>query len=134
MLHQFEKLQTIANRDQRKENSRRRKITLHSFRRTCFSIIYDQVGSEYANWFLGHNHSVYWTHKEQERLNIYKTKCMPFLTIHQDARNDTIETALHEKDKAIQQLTKQMAIMEQNQKEMSDLLKHPEKLKALMNR
>lgn len=96
-LHQFEKLQTIANKDQRKENSRRRKITLHSFRRTCFSIINEQTNSEYANWFLGHNHSVYWTHKEQERRNIYRIKCMPFLTIYQETRDNTIEASLKER-------------------------------------
>ncbi|MGH9923807.1 MAG: tyrosine-type recombinase/integrase, partial [Nitrososphaeraceae archaeon] len=72
LLHQFEYLLTKVGKDQRKENSRRRKITLHSFRRTCFSIINDQVGSEYANWFLGHNHSVYWSHIELERREIYR--------------------------------------------------------------
>jgi integrase len=89
MLHQFEKLQAIANKDQRKENSRRRKITLHSFRRTCFSIINDNTNSQFAVWFLGHNHSVYWAHTEKERQEIYRTKCMPFLTIYQEARSNT---------------------------------------------
>lgn len=102
LLEKFEQLQHTAGKDQRKKNSKRRKITFHSFRRTAFSIINEQVGNEYANWSLGHNHSVYWTHKESERREIYRTNCMPFLTIYQDARNNTIETALHEKDKAIQ--------------------------------
>jgi hypothetical protein len=51
---------------------------------------------------------------------------MPFLTIYQETRDNAIEETLREKDKAIQQLTKQKAILEQNQKEMSDLLKHSE--------
>ena len=132
-LEQFQKLQHIAGKNQRKENSLRRKITLHSFRRLAFSTINDQTNNEYANWFLGHHHSVYWIHKEEERREIYRTKCMPFLTIYQETRDNTIENALREKDTTIKLLTKQMAILEQNQKEMSDLLKHPEKLKALMN-
>lgn len=86
MLLQFEKLQKMANKDQRKENSRRHKITLHSFRRTAYSIISENVSSDFANWYLGHDHSVYWTHKEPERRNIYQTKCMPFLTIYQETR------------------------------------------------
>lgn len=133
ILEQFQKLQHIAEKGQRKENSRRRKITLHSCRRTAFSIINENTNSEYANYILGHSNSPYWTHKETERRNIYHTKCMPFLTIYQETRDNTIENALREKDKAIQQLSRQMKEMEQHQREMSDILKHPEKLKELMN-
>ena len=61
MLEQFERLHKRVDKEQRKENSQRHKITLHSFRRTAFSIINEQTNSEYANWFLGHNHSVYWS-------------------------------------------------------------------------
>jgi integrase len=124
MLQQFEKLQHRAGMDQRKENSKRRKITLHSFRRTAFSIINEQTNSEYANWFLGHNHSVYWTHKEHERRNIYLKKCMPFLTIYQDARSDTIETSLREKDRTIKLLINRIADIEHDQKIIMDLLQH----------
>lgn len=133
MLLQFEKLQAIADKDQRKENSKRHKITLHSFRRTAFSIINEQTNSEFAHYYLGHSHSVYFNHPEKERREIYRTKCMPFLTIYQETRDNTIENALREKDKAISQLTKQMKEMEQHQKEVSDILKHPEKLRELMN-
>lgn len=129
LLHQFEYLLTKVGKDQRKENSRRRKITLHSFRRTCFSIINEQTNSEYANWFLGHNHSVYWTHKEQERREIYRTKCMPFLTIYQETRDNTIETALREKDRTIKLLTSRIADIEHDQKTIMDLLQDPEQLK-----
>jgi integrase len=128
MLHQFEKLQTVANKDARKENSRRRKITLHSFRRTAFSIINEQTNSEFANWFLGHNHSVYWTHKEQERRNIYRTKCMPFLTIYQETRDNTIETALKDKDKTIAMLNKQMEMVNKRVEVLEMLARHPKQL------
>jgi integrase len=135
LLEQFERLQHLANMDQRKENSKRRKITLHSFRRTAFSIINEQTNSEFANWFLGHNHSVYWTHKEQERREIYRTKCMPFLTIYQDTRDNTIEDALREKDQTIKLLTNRIADIELQQKETSEILRHltPEKLQKIIN-
>ncbi len=132
MLHQFEKLQTVANKDARKENSRRRKITLHSFRRTCFSVINEQTNSEFANWFLGHNHSVYWTHKEQERREIYRTKCMPFLTIYQETRDNTIENALKEKNTEIQILRNQIEIIRKDQEQVRKLLSSNIFKKALL--
>ena len=58
MLRQFEYFQEKVGKAQRKEGSRRRKITLYSFRRTAFSIIDEQTNSEFAHWFLGHNYSV----------------------------------------------------------------------------
>ena len=58
MLRQFEYFQEKVGKAQRKEGSRRRKITLYSFRRTAFSIIDEQTNSEFAHWFLDHNHSV----------------------------------------------------------------------------
>jgi hypothetical protein len=122
LLARFERLQHTAGKDQRKENSKRRKITLHSFRRTCFSVINEQTNSEYANWFLGHNHSVYWTHKEQERREIYRTKCMPFLTIYQETRDDSIETALKEKNSEIQLLRRQIEIIQSDQEKVRKLL------------
>ena len=135
LLEQFQKLQRIVVKDQRKENSKRRKITLHSFRRTCFSIINENTNSEFANYFLGHHHSVYWTHKETERRNIYHTKCMPFLTIYQETRDNTIENALREKDITIKLLTNRIADIELHQKTQSEILKHltPELLERIRN-
>jgi hypothetical protein len=128
MLLQFAKLQSIIGKDQRKENNKRHKITLHSFRRTAFSIINEQTNSEYANWFLGHHHSVYWTHKESERRNIYLTKCMPFLTIYQETRDNTIEDTLKEKDKTIAILNKQMEMVNKRVEVLEMLARHPKQL------
>jgi integrase len=129
LLEQFEKLQHIANKDQRKENSKRRIHTFHSFRRTAYSIIGEQTNTDYSNWFLGHHHSVYWTHKETERRNIYRTKCMPFLTIYQETRDNTIEATLREKDKTIRLLSNRIADIEHNQKILMDLMQDPRELK-----
>jgi integrase len=129
LLRQFQKLQSIADKNQRKENSRRHKITLHSFRRTAFSIINEQTNSEYANWYLGHHHSVYWTHKESERQDIYRTRCMPFLTIYQETRDNTIESTLKEKDREIALLKRDMHSMRD---EWHALLSEPEKFMAML--
>jgi integrase len=133
ILEQFEKLQKVAGKDQRKENSKRREITLHSFRRANYSIISENCSSDFANWFLGHHHSTYWTHKESERREIYRTKCMPFLTVYQETRDNTIEATLKEKDRTIKLLTNRMADIEHNQKIMQNLLRDPELLRKKLN-
>lgn len=135
LLEQFQKLQHTADKNQRKEGSHRRKITLHSFRRTTYSIISENTSSDFANWFLGHHHSSYWTHKESERHEIYRTKCMPFLTVYQETRDSTIEAALREKDQTIRLLTNRITDIELHQKETSEILRHltPEKLQRIMN-
>jgi len=131
LLEHFERLQHTADKDARKENSKRRKITLHSFRRTAFSVINEQTNSEYANWFLGHNHSVYWTHKEQEKRDIYRTKCMPFLTIYQQTRDNSIEAAYKEQNTELQILRKQIEIIQNDQEKVRKLLSSDAFKKAL---
>jgi integrase len=135
LLAQFQKLQHRINKDQRKENSQRREITLNSFRRTAFSIINENTNSEFAHYYLGHSNSPYWTHKEQERRDIYLKKCMPFLTIYQETRDSTIENALREKDITIKLLTNRIADIELHQRETSEILRHltPEKLQKIIN-
>jgi integrase len=127
MLDQFERLQEKVHKDEKKENSRRRKITFHSFRRTAFTIINQQTNSEYSNWFLGHNHSVYWTHTEKERREIYAKRCMPHLTVLDytvlDTRSKNLELQMQEKDKAIQQLTKRVSEIESDWKNAYEELK-----------
>ena len=72
VLTEFEKLLSIVGLDQRKEGKqRRRKITLHSFRRFVKTVISDQANTDYSEWFLGHNKSPYYTRKEPERSEIY---------------------------------------------------------------
>jgi len=110
LLEQFERLQEKVHLDQRKENSRRHKITLHSFRRTAYSIINEQTNTDFANWYLGHNHSVYWTHTEKERREIYSKRCMSSLTVLDytllDTQQKNIQAELQVKDKQIEDLRK----------------------------
>jgi integrase len=67
-LKEFQNLLTIVGIDERKERGihKRRKITLHSFRRFVKTVISDQTNQDYSEWFLGHNKSPYYTKKEPE--------------------------------------------------------------------
>ena len=108
--HEFDKLLKIVNMDEKKEGgiNNRKKITLHSFRRFVKTVISNQVGQDYSEWFLGHSKSPYWTLKEANRREIYATKCMKYLTFLDYTTLDTtgkdIESKLLEKDKEIQLL------------------------------
>jgi integrase len=110
VLTEFEKLLSIVGLDQRKEEGkqRRRKITLHSFRRFVKTVLSDQTNTDYSEWFLGHNKSPYYTKKEPERREIYASKCMKYLTFLDystlEATGKNIEAKLSEKEKEIQLL------------------------------
>jgi hypothetical protein len=108
LIQEFEKLLSVAGMDQRKDNSKRHCITLHSLRRFTNSILSDNVSSQYADWFLGHaSKSVYYTKKEPERRNIYST-VEKYLTILDysifETHGRNIETKLQEKEQEIQLL------------------------------
>ena len=108
VLTEFQKSLAIAALDERKEGGKqkRRKITLHSFRRFTKSVISDQVNQDFSEWFLGHNKSPYYTKKEYERREIYATKCIKYLTFLDyttlEARGKSIEANLREKDNEMQ--------------------------------
>jgi integrase len=61
------------------EEKRRRKITLHSFRRYVKTTISDLGFADFSEYYLGHSHSVYYTQPERERLKIF-SKIAPSLT------------------------------------------------------
>ena len=109
IILEFEKLLTVAGMDERKEGMRRRKITLHSFRRFVKTGISDQTNQDYSEWFLGHSKSPYYTKKEPDRREIYATKCMKYLTFLDyttlEATGKNIEAKLSEKEREIQTLS-----------------------------
>jgi integrase len=138
-LTEFEKLLSVVGLDERKEGKqRRRKITLHSFRRFVKTVISDQTNTDYSEWFLGHNKSPYYTKKEPERREVYAAKCMKYLTFLDyttlEATGKNIEAKLSEKDKEVQVLKEQVSSMQSAQEEILELLKDPDKLLAALNR
>ncbi|MGC2682223.1 MAG: tyrosine-type recombinase/integrase [Candidatus Nitrosopolaris sp.] len=138
VLKEFHKLLAIVGLNERKEGGkqRRRKITLHSFRRFTKSVISDQVGQDFSEWFLGHSKSPYYTKKEPERREIYASKCMKYLTFLDyttlEARGRSIEANLREKDTEIAGLKEKydtdIALLKDQMRDMQQLLKNPEKL------
>jgi integrase len=66
-------------------NEKRRRITLHSFRRFVKSTISDLGYQDFSEYYIGHSGSSYWTKKESEKAEIFK-KIEPYLTflnVHQ---------------------------------------------------
>ena len=110
LIREFQKLLAITGMAERKESGihKRRKITLHSLRRFCKSVISNQVNQDYSEWFLGHSKSPYYTLKESERREIYASKAMKYLTFLDystlEATGKNIESRLSEKEREIQLL------------------------------
>jgi hypothetical protein len=149
MLKEFETLLAIAGMDERKEGGvqKRRKITLHSFRRFAKTVISDQTNQDYSEWFLGHNKSPYYTKKEYDRREIYITKCMKYLTFLDyttlEATGKNIEAKLTEKDRQMQAMKEkyehemygmreEITAVQQSQKELLDMLKEPGKFLGIL--
>jgi integrase len=61
------------------DNKRRRKITLHSFRRFTKSTISDLGLSDYSEYYIGHHMSVYWQRSPKEKIELFR-KVEPYLT------------------------------------------------------
>jgi integrase len=109
-------------------NEKRRKITLHSFRRFVKTTISDLGYQDFSEYFIGHSGSTYWTKKEEEKAEIFE-KIEPYLTfinVHQlerqgaDIRSrvdelEELNESLRERDKtkddAIAQLSDQLVTL-----------------------
>ena len=108
LMGQFQQLLSVAGFSERKEGMKRRKITLHSFRRFVKTTLSDCTGKEYSEWFLGHAKSSYYVSKQEIRAATYNEKCMKYLTFLDystlEATGKNIEAKLSEKEKEIQLL------------------------------
>jgi integrase len=109
LMGQFQQLLSVAGFSERKEGMKRRKITLHSFRRFVKTTLSDCAGKEYSEWFLGHAKSSYYVSKQEIRSATYNEKCIKYLTFLDyttlEATGKNIEAKLSEKEKEIQLLT-----------------------------
>jgi integrase len=108
IVQEFQKVLSIAGLNERKEGMRRRKITLHTLRRFTKTVISNQAGQDFSEMILGHKKSVYYTLRESDRREIYRSKCMSYLTFLDymtlEATGKSIEAKLSEKEKEIQSL------------------------------
>ncbi|HXG07843.1 MAG TPA: tyrosine-type recombinase/integrase, partial [Nitrososphaera sp.] len=55
------------------------KVTFHTFRRYCYSTVSSLVDANYAEFFIGHENSEYWTKSETELAKLFHT-VEPYLT------------------------------------------------------
>ena len=146
LVKHFEKTLDSMGKGDREDgiNERRRKITLHSFRRFVKTAISDLGYSDYSEWFIGHSGSTYWRKKESEKAELFK-KVEPYLTflnIHQLERQgadiqskvqelEDLNSSLRERDKvkddAIAHLSDQLLaistrLQELERKQQTDML------------
>jgi hypothetical protein len=75
----FAKTLDRIGKGSREDNKRRRKITLHSFRRFVKSTISDLGFGDYSEDFIGHDGSTYYRKTVKEKAEIF-TKIEPYLT------------------------------------------------------
>lgn len=114
ILIQFQKLLEIAGFGERKEGMVRRKITFHSFRRFVKTILSDNVGKEYSEWYLGHAKSGYYVSKPEVRAATYVEKAVKYLTFLDystlEATGKNIEAKLSEKEQELKILRQRDAL------------------------
>ncbi len=86
----------------------------------------DQVSSDFSEWLIGHAKSSYYTKKQEEKWQIYKTKCMKYLTFLDyttlESAGKNIESKLSEKDKEIQLLRQRDQMKDEALTQLSDRL------------
>jgi hypothetical protein len=123
--------------DERKEQGidKRRKITIHSLRRFCKTVISEQAGQDYSEFYPGHTKSPYWTMKEAKRREIYSTKVMKYLTFLDysvlETTGKNIEAKLNDMEMEIQFLRQRDL---KHETEMEQIRVHIDKMESLVNR
>jgi integrase len=120
LVQQFHDVLDDIDSSQRRDGMQhRRQITFHSFRRLVKTTIADAVGSDYSEWYLGHNKSTYYVSKPEVRAKIYKDKCMKYLTF---LDYSTLEVAGKNMEAKIYELEKEKQIMGQKYEEQMNAM------------
>ncbi|MGI8831791.1 MAG: tyrosine-type recombinase/integrase [Nitrososphaeraceae archaeon] len=76
---QFDKILDQLKIGYEDSTRRRRKFTLHSFRRFVKSTISDLGYSDYSEWYIGHSGSTYYRKSDKDKFELFK-KIEPYLT------------------------------------------------------
>jgi hypothetical protein len=71
-LAQFDKVLDRLEVEYEDATKKRRKITLHSFRRYVKSIISDLGYSDFSEWYIGHAVSTYYRKSDKEKFQLFK--------------------------------------------------------------
>jgi integrase len=122
ILIEFQKAIQIAGYTTRREDGvyNRRLVSFHSFRRFVKTAIANRVSTDYSEFLLGHKKSTYYVNKRDELKQIYKEKCMRYLTFLDyptlDATSKNFEAQLkgvvEQKDNEIGELKHRIAELE----------------------
>jgi predicted transcriptional regulator len=72
LLAQFDKVLDRLEVEYEDATKKRRKITLHSFRRYVKSIISDLGYSDFSEWYIGHAVSTYYRKSDKEKFQLFK--------------------------------------------------------------
>jgi integrase len=141
LVVQFHEVLDSVGLGQRKDGMpKRRKITLHSFRRFVKTTISDSLaGSDYSEWFLGHSKSTYYVSKPEVRAEIYATKCMKYLTFLDystlEATGKTMEARDNEREKEMQimgqKYEEKMNAMQEQMNRILEMINYNPKLARL---
>jgi integrase len=94
--------------------SRHRDYTFHSFRRHTFSTLETAITKDYADGYLGHEDSTYWSITEDERKRLFLDNAEKYLTFLDystlESTGKNIEAKLSEKEKEIQLLSQRDSV------------------------
>jgi integrase len=118
ILVEFNKLQDMCGFTERKDGMYRRKYTLHSFRRYTKTILSDNIGQDYSEWYLAHAKSSYWVRDIEHKSSEY-IRVMKFLTFLDysviESTGKGIQNQLSEKDLRIKNLEEQVKSLQELQ-------------------
>ena len=107
---EFRNVMRSLDLDKKRDDGKRYEITLHSFRRFVKTVVEDQTSHSFSEYLVGHKKSPYYNKKEPERRELFRTKCMRYLTFLDysalDAASKGIDAKLGEKEKEIEHLRK----------------------------
>jgi len=98
----------------RRDDGKRRRITLHDFRTFVYSTISGLGQSDFGDFFIGHKHSTYWSKPQSEILKLFH-KIEPYLTYldysELEQKGADTDSKLEQKDKEIQLMRNQIQQM-----------------------
>lgn len=124
VLSEFHTLLESLKMDQRKDNSDRRQIVLHSFRHWVFTLMEERISKGFAEAILGHTNSYYTKGLNGKREDYLKV--MPDLTYLDysilEATGKNIEAQLEQKDKEIAYLRERDEVNADTINNLSDKL------------
>jgi integrase len=106
-------------------NQRRRRISLHSFRRFVKTTISDLGYADFSEWFIGHSGSTYWTKKDSEKAEIFRKieSYLTFLNIPQLERQGAdIQSKVEELEELNQSLRNRDKVKDDAIAQLSDQL------------